>query len=149
MIREEKERRWKQYVEELNRTSNTKKIFQTVRAIDGKVQHKKDNEVLEINGTAYITDKDKAEQFAKTYRSFSKLKARKGDRRIKRKIRKEHKMARDLEDSECDITMKEMLRVIKEASNGKAAGKDDIPYEMVKHLGPKALGMLLDIYRKC
>ena len=78
--------------------------------------------------------------FAKTYRSFSKLKARKGDRRIKRKIRKEH---RDLEDSECDITMKEMLRVIKEASNGKAAGKDDIPYEMVKQLGPKALGMLL------
>ena len=149
MIREEKERRWKQYVEELDRTSNTKKIFQTVRAIDGKVQHKKENEVLEINGTAYITDKDKAGQFAKTYRSFSKLKARKEDRRIKRKIRREHKMARDLEDSECDITMKEMLRVIKEASNGKAAGKDDIPYEMVKHLGPKALGMLLDIYRKC
>ena len=55
MIREEKERRWKQYVEELDRTSNTKKIFQTVRAIDGKVQHKKENEVLEINGTASLS----------------------------------------------------------------------------------------------
>ena len=149
MIRNEKEKRWKEYVEELNRSSNTKKIFQTVRGIDGKVQHKKDNEVLEIKGVAYVADSDKAEQFAKTYRSFSKLKARKGDRRIKRAIRKEHKKTRDLEDSECDITMTEVLRVIKEASNGKAAGNDDIPYEMIKHLGPKAQGMLLDLYRKC
>jgi len=149
MIRAEKEVRWKQYVEELDKTSNTKRIFQTVRAIDGKVLPKKDNEVLEIDGTAYISDKDKAEQFAKTYRTFSKLKARKSDRRIKRTIRKAHKASRDLEESENDITMNEVLRAIREASNGKAAGKDDIPYEMLKHLGPRAQAMLLDLFRKC
>lgn len=55
-----------------------------------KILPRKDNEVLEVNGVAYISDKDKAEQFAKTYRSFSKLPARKRDRRIKRKIWKEH-----------------------------------------------------------
>ena len=86
--------------------------------------------MLEVNGVAYISDKDKAEQFAKTYRSFSKLPARKRDRRIKRKIWKEHKVKRELEESEGDITMKEMLRAIRETSNRKAAGRDDIPYHM-------------------
>ena len=127
MIRLEKEKRWKQYVEEMDRTSNTKKIFQTVRAIDGKAQPRKDNEVLEVGGIAYISDKDKAEQFAKTYRTFSKLKARKSDRKIKRTIRKAHKEKRELEEAEKDITMTEVLRAIREASNGKAAGTEDIP----------------------
>ena len=133
----------------MDRTSNTKKIFQTVRAIDGKAQPRKDNEVLEVGGIAYISDKDKAEQFAKTYRTFSKLKARKSDRKIKRTIRKAHKEKRELEEAEKDITMTEMLRAIRESSNGKAAGTDDIPYEMIKHLGPRAQDMLLDLYRKC
>ena len=64
----------------MNRSSDARKIFQTARAIDGKTRPKKDNEVLEVNGTVYIADKDKAEQFAKTYKSFFKLKARKKDR---------------------------------------------------------------------
>ena len=42
-----------------------------------------------------------------------------------------------------------MTKVIKETSNNKAAGTDDIPYEMIKNLGPKALQMLLHIYRRC
>jgi len=67
---------------------------------------------LEIDGKAYISDKHKAEKFAKTYRSFSKLPTRKED-------------------------------------NNRAAGRDDIPYEMIKNLGPKAQDMLLDIYRRC
>ena len=45
--------------------------------------------------------------------------------------------------------MKEMLRVIREASNNKAAESDDIPYELVKNLGPLAQEMLLDLYRRC
>ena len=122
MIKEEKEKRWKEYVSELNQTADTRKIFRTVRAIEGKILPRQENEVLEVNGTAYTTDKDKAEQFAKTYRSFSKLKARKEDRRIKRFIRKELKTRRDLEESEEEITKTEMMRAIKEVSNGKAAG---------------------------
>ena len=41
------------------------------------------------------------------------------------------------------------MRAIREASNYRAAGRDDIPYEMIKNLGPKAQDMLLDIYRRC
>ena len=59
------------------------------------------------------------------------------------------KTRKDLEEAEQDITRTEMMRAIQEASNGKAAGGDDIPYEMVKNLGPRALEMLLTLYRKC
>ena len=42
-----------------------------------------------------------------------------------------------------------MMRVINEASNNKAARSDDIPYEMIKNLGEKALEMLLHLYNRC
>ena len=41
--------------------------------MEGKRPPDKKNEVLEVNGIAYVENRDKAEQFAKTYRGFSKL----------------------------------------------------------------------------
>ena len=114
-----------------------------------KVQPRKDNKIPKVNGKAYISDKDKAEQFAKTYHSFSRLTVRKEDRKIKRFIRKQHKVEREMNEREQDITKQEMLRVIRESSNSKAAGRDDISYELVKNLGPKAQDMLLNLYQRC
>ena len=45
--------------------------------------------------------------------------------------------------------MKEMLQVISETSNNKASGSDDIPYEMIKRLGPRALEMMLFLFNRC
>ena len=93
----------------------------------------------EVDGKSYIADKDKAEQFAKTYRGFSRLPRREKedkegkrvDREIKRRpnvVRKQTRHAGELENSERDITRVEVMRVIKDSSNNKAAGMDDIPY---------------------
>ena len=149
MIKQEKSDRWKEYVQNLNRKSDSREIFRTVRAIDGQTPQRKDNEVLEVDGKTYVTDKQKAEKFAKTYRSFSKLPKRKEDRKIRKTLWKQKKVKRVLEKSECELTMEEMMQVISEASNNKASGSDDIPYEMIKQLGPKALEMLLHLYRRC
>lgn len=153
MITAEKEKCWKEYVETLDRKSDAREIFRTARAIEGQgqaQQHK--NEVLEVDGISYIADEDKAEQFAKTYRGFSKLPSRKEDRVIKRKVREARKRARGsytLQECEKDITASEVLNVIRQAKNNKAAGQDDVPYEMLKHLGPKGMDMLVHIYRRC
>ena len=45
--------------------------------------------------------------------------------------------------------MEELERVIQEAESNKAAGQDDIPYELIKHLGPKGRRYLLHLYNKC
>ena len=63
-------------------------------------------------------------------------------------LRKQKKVPRVLKENEQDITNHEMLRVIKEASNNKAAGRDDISYEFIKNLGPIAQGALLDLYQR-
>ena len=153
LIRTEKEKCWKEYVEGLDRKSDAREIFRTARAIDGQAQvqqHK--NEVLEVDGVSYIADADKAEQFAKTYREFSRLPSRKEDRVTKRKVREARKRARGsytLQESEQDITAEEVLSVIRQAHNSKAAGMDDVPYEMMKHLGPRATEMMVHIYQRC
>ena len=161
LIKAEKEKCWKEYVTKLDRKSDAREIFRTIRAIDGQgqsQQHK--NEVLEVNGVSYIADKDKAEQFAKTYRGFSRLPRRaKDDKQGKRedratarrpkKARRHARLNGTLEHSERDITAEEVMKVIKDASNNKAAGMDDIPYELIKRLGPQAMEMLVHIYQRC
>ncbi len=109
MMRDEKSKRWKGYVDELRQKSDAREIFRTIRALDGRVQPQNRNEVLEVDGISHITDSAKAEQFAKTYRRFSKLPVRKSDRQVKKKIRR-HLKKKDTtqEESEKDISMEEM-----------------------------------------
>jgi len=51
-----------------------------------------------------------------------------------------------MHESEESIMIEELDRVISQAGLNKAAGEDDIPYELVKNLGQKAREMLLHIY---
>ena len=132
MIKEKKSNRWKDYLTRINGKSDSREIFRTVRAIDGKYVPRKENEVLEVDGKTYISDRKKAEQFAKTYRKFSKLDKKKDDRKIRKEVRRQWKTSRPLEECEQDLTMKEMVDVIQDASMNKASGSDDISYEMVK-----------------
>ena len=47
------------------------------------------------------------------------------------------------QESEQDITTEEINRVINEAGKNKAAGNNNIPYKLIKILGPKARSMIL------
>ena len=66
---------------------------------------------------AYTENKDKAEQFGKTYREFSKLKARKADRAMRKAFWKHMKQKpTGKHESEEDLTLEEMEREIGEQS---------------------------------
>ena len=149
MVKENREESWKEYVENLDMKTNPSQVWQTIRSMEGKNPPKSKSEVLEVDGVALVDNRDKANAFAKTYRSFSKLPVKKSDRAVQRSVRKGLKR-RPEETQECeqDITMNELNRVIDEAGLNKAAGEDDIPYELVKHLGKKAREMLLHIYNQ-
>ena len=56
--------------------------------MDGRKTKSKKNEVLIVNGKGYMEDREKANQFAKTYKSFSKIPRDINDRNIKRVVRK-------------------------------------------------------------
>ena len=145
MIREEKKKQWKEYVNQLDMHTNPRQVFQTIRSMDGKGGQKNENEALVVNGVALVEDKDKAEAFAKTYRGFSRLPSRKADRKLRRRVRQFLKSRPARTEEEQDITMEELERVIGTAGNNKAAGDDDVPYEFIKRLGPRAKKFLLKI----
>ena len=156
MINEEKERQWKEYVETVDRSTDGRKIWRTIRAMDGRTPPPRKNEVLVVDDVGYVEDKDKAEQFAKTYKKFSKLPKRKTDRDVRRNNYKrmdermmDQSIDGPIQESEQDLTMEEMNRAIFGASTNKASGDDDIPYELIQHLGPIAKEFLLHIYQRC
>ena len=156
MIKKEKERQWKEFVETVDRSTDGRKIWRTIRAMDGRSPPQRKNEVLIVNGKGYVEDKDKAEQFAKTYREFSRLEKRKSDRDVRRNNYKrmdERLMDQSIEgpiqESEQDLTMEELEKAIYGSSTNKASGDDDIPYEFIQHLGPVAKQFLLRIYQLC
>ena len=82
-----------------------------------------------------MKNKDKANQFTKTYKGFSKLPVCKEDRKIKRYIRKRMKKRPTLpEESEQDITMEELEGAIDESKINRASGEDDLQYEFLNNL---------------
>ena len=132
----------------LDMNTDSRKVWRTIRAMDGRSPPQSKNEVLKVGGVAYVEDKAKAEQFAKTYRSFANLPTRKEDRKLRKDNRRQMKAPRVGQRCEEDFTMTEMTRVIEQMENNKAAGEDDITYEMMKHFGPKAKEYLLTLYNR-
>ena len=148
LVKEAKRVRWREYVDTLDMNTDSRKVWRTIRAMDGRSPPQNKNEVLEVGGVAYVEDKAKAEQFAKTYRSFANLPTRKEDRKLRKDNRRQMKAPRVGQRCEEDFTMTEMTRVIEQMENNKAAGEDDITYEMMKHFGPKAKEYLLTLYNR-
>ena len=150
MIREEKSKRWAEYVKSIDAKTNPKEVWKTIRNLDGRRAQPNKNEALEIDGMAYTEDGQKAEQFAKTYRATSKLPVKKEDRRFKREVRRGMKLTipRVAYESEGELVIEELDRTIKGLKSGKAAGPDDIPNEFIKNLGPRAKRALLRLYNR-
>ena len=62
MIKKEKERQWKKFVETVDRSTNERKIWRTIRATDERSAPQRKNEVLVFNYVEYVEDKEKAER---------------------------------------------------------------------------------------
>ena len=115
---------------------------------------RKDNEVLIVKDKAYVGDKEKANQFAKVYKKESILREKKQKVSTKEKIMKrQNRKFLDNKPSvkdeyEEEIKWQELERVIADTSTNKAAGDDNIPYDVIKQLGPRAKDYILCLYNK-
>ena len=86
LIRAEKEKKWKEFVEELDCNTGVKDVWRTIRNIDGRNPPRNENEVLVVDGKGYMEDVDKANQFRKTYKGFSKISTLREDRKVQKKV---------------------------------------------------------------
>ena len=80
MIKEEKAEKWKENVESLQQTTPDVKVWRTIRQLYGRNPLPNKNEALVVENKAYISDKDKAKQFGKTYKGFSKIPTKQTER---------------------------------------------------------------------
>ena len=146
-IRKEKENNWHQYVEELDTKTNCRQVWNTIRNLDGRIAPRKENETLVVDGKGFTKDRDKANQFAKTYKKVSMIPKGPEDRTTKRQNR-EFLNNKPQEKSiyEENMTQEELERAIENAKNCKAPGEDTIPYEIIKQLGPTAKKVILHMY---
>ena len=149
MIRKEKEDRWKEYIEDLDAKTDTRQVWRTIRNLDGRVAPRRENEVLVVDGKAYVGDKQKAHEFAKVYKKVSMINKDKSDKNIKTKNREFLRKGQSEKTKyEKEISWQELERAINDASNNKAAGDDNIPYDVIKSLGQTARQFILHIYNQ-
>ena len=149
MIRKEKAESWKEYVDGLDTKTNCKQVWKTIRNLDGRVSQRKDNEVLVVEGKGYVNDKDKAREFAKTYKKVSRIGIGPKDRETKRANRAYMNSRHETESEyEEELTWSELEGAIKEVKPNKAPGEDTIPHDLIKELGPKARKFILHMYNR-
>ena len=148
-LKKEKEIRWREYVDELDAKTNSRQVWKTIRSLDGRTAPRKENEVLVVEGKAFVGDKQKANEFAKVYKKVSRIKKDPKDRIIKRQNREFLKAIPSSRGRyESEIIWEELERVIGETSNNRSPGDDNIPYDVIKQLGPKAKEFILRMYNR-
>ena len=149
-IKAEKKRQWTEFCSELNSTTKEGKVWKTIRNLDGRFPPPNKNEVLTVGEISYTDDRDKANQFKKSYKAVSRIPRNKTDRPLKKEVRKGlQKSTTPPRECEEEISMTELERAIRECKELKAAGSDDIPYDMIKRLGPRAKLFILDLFNNC
>ena len=99
------------------------------------------------------TDREKAELFAQTYQSVSRIpKNKREDRDIKLEARRasEKCACDDRRDGICSpFTQGELTAAISKIKNGRAPGVDGVTNDMIHHLPSTAQRHLLAIFNKC
>ena len=70
MTKVERSKKWTEFVDGIDPKTDSSKVWQTIRNLEGKNSHGGKTNTLVIEDKAYVTDKDKANQFAKPRKVF-------------------------------------------------------------------------------
>jgi len=143
LAREEaKEEAWTSFVEDLEDSTDSAKVWRVIRSLDGNPTSSAPNEGLKHGKNVLISNKAKADAFANHYANVSKLKFSASERAINRTA----KRILDRKENEEAITpfsINELKAAVKKIKRRGAPGGDDIPPSFLKELGDKAFNELL------
>lgn len=148
IIKEEKTRTWKAFVESIDATTDTNKVWEIIRMLKGTSNDTTTSEAIEHQGKLLTTDMQKANGFITQYANVSKEKMDKNERKMKINASKkmnEYQTSDQDKVYENDFIINELEEAIKAMDGSKAGGQDDIPPEALKHLSNKGNQYLLKI----
>ena len=150
LIREAKQRKWRHFVEELERDTDCAKVWRVIRSLsDASQAGGARNEILAHNGKEYLPGGQKAELFARHYASVSRLRLSKPERARARAARRRVGRLSEGEDEGQEsepFSMDELERALHLMKARSAGGADGVAPRFLKAFGPVARQFLLDCF---
>ena len=153
IIRKEREKYWKYFVtEELNVGTNAKKVFNVVKAIQGKPANTKIGKILDNNKQEIIGDQNKAEHIANIYEQISSDQNLDPDfKLIKENFEEYHQtnIKQKEQNNNSDYNKPFSMRELKAAlryKKHKATGEDGLSYIVFQNLPTSGKQIMLRIF---
>ncbi|MEL7521032.1 MAG: reverse transcriptase family protein, partial [Cyanobacteria bacterium J06553_1] len=147
LISDEKQRQWREFVGELDDSTDPSRVWRVIRSLGGSSSASRArNEVLVHGDREYTTGSQKAELFCQHYAGVSRLEFSKEERLRNRRV---FKRLRGLPSSTDDLpecqpfSEAELRRAIQQAKAKAASGEDGIAPRFLKNLGPVGRRCLL------
>jgi hypothetical protein len=139
-IRKHKLGKWKDHLNDCK--PNSKELWTTIKNIDSQPKQP-ENQGIKFNDKVQVNPKKLADKFNQQFTPPLDKKPIQHSRNILRNLKKK------TSDPEVNITEKQVQEAIDKSKNSKALGPDDISPIMLKHLGPKGIRFLTEIYNNC
>ena len=154
IINEEREKSWRMAVSKFNLRTDARKVWKTIKAIDGKRAQRK-TPALKTD-TLKLRPSKKAECLAHAYRKTSRLQIEGNTahlKKIKREVyrrMKEQCYCQGKRTNDCSpFTEQELTTALKNLNTGKAPGEDGITNDLIIQLNNKSRSILLLFINKC
>ena len=145
-IIEAKTEAWQKVLADADTSSDDSKMWRVIKSLNGTPDSNSPNEAMAYRGRLITSNKRKADIFVNHYSNISRLQLSKEDRAEHRSLKSKLREARTTKASVQPFTMPELRNAIRRMKSRGAPGPDRIPPTFLKHLGPKALGKLLELY---
>ena len=127
---EHKRQKWRQFVETLEHKTDHTKLWITIKAVDGKLTPKAENEAITFDGSQVSFPNQIANYFNRQF-STSKLCQHTSSRLVSREIKRKSLT------SEVTFTTYQVTKEISSCSNTRALGPDKFIIFHLNHLGPR------------
>ena len=138
-INDHKRDKWRCTVEDLNRKTDSSKLFKLIKHLNGGPKANS-NQAIKFQGKYHSNPKHIANHFNKQYTSVVRHISSKSNRHVTRNLKKN-----SLKDPPT-FTAEKTKEAIKKAKASKAQGPDELATVHLKHIGPKGLQFLTDLF---
>ncbi|GFS12842.1 hypothetical protein ElyMa_003121600 [Elysia marginata] len=153
LITDSNRQSWRDFATKLNARSDSSKVWNTIRAIDGRGKRAPEGAAMEVNGQLIISSQKKADQFVKMYKEVSEVRHQKlslaDSVELNENINRDRqyvRIVRRVANSECSCPLdgycapfnkKELDASLAQLKN-TSPGDDQIHNKLLTHLPPAA-----------
>ena len=139
-IKDHRKQKWTEHLD--NCPPGSRKLWSTIKSLNDQPPQP-DNQGIIFNNKPINHPKKLATHFNKQYTPNTNKKPQQALRKILRSMKRKPK------DPAPVFTPSQTLEAIKKAKNSKALGPDGLSPIMLKHLGPKGIQYLTNIFNEC